>query len=155
MRPGPAPEICVQGTSVALDGIGLLLRGPSGSGKSDLALRLIDGGAVLVADDLTRLVRRGGHLFASLPDEAPAETRGRLELRGLGLVPVPSVASAPLGLVVDLKPQAEIERLPESQRWQCLGVILPVVAIDPMTASAAAKLRLVAGAGAGFIMPPP
>lgn len=148
-------QIKVQATCVALGGIGILLRGPSGSGKTDLALRLIDGGGLLVADDLTQLTRAGDRLVASLPDTAPDQARGRLELRGIGLVPVPSVASAPLGLAVDLRPQADIERLPEPQHWQCLGVALPVVAIDPRAASAAAKLRLVVGAGAGFIMPPP
>ncbi len=155
MSPGAPQRTNVQATCVALDGIGVLLRGPPGSGKSDLALRLVDGGAALIADDLTLLTRDGDRLVASLPTAAPAATRGRLELRGLGLVALPSLDAAPLGLVVDLKPQAEIERLPEPQHWQCLGVAVPVVAVDPRSASAAAKLRLVVRAGAGFIMPPP
>lgn len=155
MSPAPPQRISVQATCVALDGIGVLLRGPSGSGKSDLALRLIDGGAQLIADDLTLLTRIADRLVASLPETAPAATRGRIELRGIGLVRLPSLESAPLGLVADLKPQAEIERLPEPQQWQCLGVGVPVLAIDPRSASAAAKLRLVVRAGAGSIMPPP
>ena len=145
----------VQATCVALDGVGLLLRGPSGAGKSDLALRLIDGGAALVADDLTEVTRGGQTLTACLPADAPPETRGRLEVRGLGLLAVPTVDSAPLGLVVELTPQAEIERLPEPQRWICLGIALPAVALDPLPASAAAKLRLVVRGLPGFIMPPP
>ena len=150
-----ADRLCVQATTVALDGCALLLRGPSGSGKSDLALRLVDGGAVLVADDLTLLIRAGGRLMARLPESAPPETRGRLEVRGIGLLPVPTIETAPVGLVVELRPQAEIERLPEPARWHCLGLDLPVVSLDPSTPSAAAKLRLVARAGTGFIMPPP
>jgi serine kinase of HPr protein (carbohydrate metabolism regulator) len=148
-------RINVQGTCVALGGVGLLLRGPPGSGKSDLALRLIDGGAALVADDLTEVTRQGGALTARLPAAAPPETSGRLEVRGLGLMAVPTVESAPLGLVVELTPQAEIERLPEPRSWICLGIALPAVALDPLPASAAAKLRLVVRGLPGFIMPPP
>lgn len=150
-----ADRLCVQATTVALDGSAALLRGPSGSGKSDLALRLIDGGALLVADDLTLLIRVGDRLMARLPEGAPAETRGRLEVRGIGLLPVPAIESAPVGLVVELKPQSEIERLPAPAHWQCLGLELPLIALDPMSASAAAKLRLVARAAAKVIMPPP
>lgn len=148
-------RINVQATCVALDGVGLLLRGAPGSGKSDLALRLIDGGAALVADDLTEVTRQGGTLTARLPAGAPAEARGRLEVRGLGLMPVPTVDQAPLGLVVELTPQAEIERLPAPRRWICLEIALPAIALDPLPASAAAKLRLVVRGLPGFIMPPP
>jgi serine kinase of HPr protein (carbohydrate metabolism regulator) len=155
MTQAAADRLCVQATTVALDGSAVLLRGPSGSGKSDLALRLIDGGALLVADDLTLLIRAGPRLMARLPDGAPPETCGRLEVRGIGLLTVPAIDEAPVGLVVELRPQAVIERLPEPARWHCLGLDLPAIALDPFTASAAAKLRLVARAAAGAIMPPP
>lgn len=145
----------VQATCVALDGLGLLLRGRPGIGKSDLALRLVDEGARLVSDDLVQIERRDGRLMARLPDGAPPETSGRVEVRGLGILPVPSVAEAALALVVELKPQGEIDRLPEPKRWSCLGVELPVVEIDPRTASATAKLRLVARSAPAGIMPPP
>lgn len=150
-----ADRLCVQATTVALDGSAVLLRGPSGSGKSDLALRLVDCGAFLVADDLTLLIRTDGRLMARLPEGAPPEASGRLEVRGIGLLAVPTIETAPVGLVVELRPQAEIERLPEPARWHCLGLDLPMVSLDPFTASAAAKLRLVARGGTGFIMPPP
>lgn len=150
----PAVRQLVQATCVALGDVGLLLRGAEGIGKSDLALRLVDQGALLVADDLVQLRCRDGRLFARLPDEAPPDTHGRLEVRGLGILPVPSIREVALGLVVDLKPQAEIERLPAPQRWICLGVELPVIALDPRTASATAKLRLVARAAPAGIMPP-
>ncbi|MHA1114324.1 MAG: HPr kinase/phosphorylase, partial [Alphaproteobacteria bacterium] len=84
----------VHATCVSLWGAGILLRGPSGSGKSDLALRLIDGGAVLVADDQVSLELRDGGLFAS----PPAATAGKLEVRGVGIVTVPFDEEAPMRL---------------------------------------------------------
>src|SRR3546814_17418763 len=75
----------VHATCIAIDGRGILLRGPSGSGKSDLALRLIDGGALLVADDQVILTEADGELTAS----APATTAGRMEVRGIGVVDMP------------------------------------------------------------------
>ena len=155
MTPAPGERELVRGTCVALGGTGLLLRGRPGIGKSDLALRLVDEGAALVADDLVQLSCRDGRLLARLPDEAPAETRGRLEVRGLGILPVHSVAEAPLGLVVELKAPAEIDRMPEPQHWICLGIQVPMIALDAWTASATAKLRLVARAAPAGIMPPP
>jgi serine kinase of HPr protein (carbohydrate metabolism regulator) len=130
--------IRVHGTSVSLGGEGILLRGPSGAGKSDLALRLIDEGAKLVADDQTELHRAGSALEMS----APAALAGLLEVRGLGIVRVPHVARAPLRLVVDLAAAAGLERLPEPRFCTIDGVVLPLVALDPFTASAGAKLRL-------------
>lgn len=128
----------VHGTCVALAGVGVLFRGPSGSGKSDLALRLIDGGAVLVADDQTRLAVEGGRLSA----HAPEPIAGRLEVRGLGIVPVASVAAAPLGLVVDLVDADAIERLPAPARATFLGHTVPMVCLWAFAASAAAQVRL-------------
>jgi len=144
----------VHGTCVVLDGIGVLIRGPSGSGKSDLALRLIDGGARLVADDQTELCRRGATIVAAPPAGAPAAALGRIEARGAGVLPVPSAAEATLGLVLDLVRPDQVERLPEPAAWTCLGVALPVLALDPFAASAAAKVRLVLRTLPGAIMPP-
>lgn len=130
--------IRVHGTSVALGDDGILLRGPSGSGKSDLALRLIDEGARLVADDQTELERRGEDIAMS----SPASIAGRMEVRGLGILRVPSTATAPLRLVIDLVPAGVVERLPERQTCVLLGKALPLMALNPFEASAAAKLRL-------------
>lgn len=130
--------IRVHGTSVSVGGEGILLRGPSGSGKSDLALRLIDEGAKLVADDQTDLTRRDLLLEMS----APATIAGLLEVRGLGIVRVPHVARAPLRLVVDLAKDEAIERLPEPRFCTIDGVSVPLLSLDPFAASAAAKLRL-------------
>lgn len=130
--------IRVHGTAIALGSEGVLLRGPSGAGKSDLALRLIDQGACLVADDQTELRREGTEIIMSVP----ATIAGQLEVRGLGIVAVPSVASAPLRLVVDLMPAEAIERLPLPRECSFLGCVVPVVALAPFEASAPAKLRL-------------
>jgi HPr kinase/phosphorylase len=131
--------IRVYGTSVALGGDGVLLRGPSGSGKSDLALRLIDEGARLVADDQTELRLIGGALRMS----APPTIAGKLEARGVGILDAPSVKSAALHLVVDLVPSAAVERLPEPQTCEFLGCRVPLLALSPLEASAPAKLRFV------------
>src|SRR5215469_11833523 len=130
--------IRVHGTSVALEGAGVLLRGPSGSGKSDLALRLIDAGAALVADDQTELRR----VSTGLRMSAPTAIAGLLEVRGVGILRVPSVPSAILHLVVTLVPSAAIERLPDPRRCLLLDCTIPEVALAPFEASAAAKLRL-------------
>ena len=121
---------------VARDGRAVLLCGASGSGKSDLALRLIEAGWQLVADDQTRLRLDGGRVLAS----APPAIAGLLEARGLGLIKVPAVAEAPVSLLVELVAAEDIERLPEPARRALLGVNLPVVKLAPFESSATAKL---------------
>ena len=99
----------LHGTIVDVAGSGVLLRGPSGSGKSDLALRLIDRGATLVADDqfLTRSSRRGLAVYS------PESLYGMLEVRGLGILSVPAIKSTILRLVVDIVGAGDIPRFPE------------------------------------------
>jgi serine kinase of HPr protein (carbohydrate metabolism regulator) len=127
----------VHGTSVACDGRAVLLTGPSGTGKSDLALRLLDRGFRLVSDDQTILSRAGDRLIAS----APAQIEGKMEIRGLGIVEMESRSDVPLALVVELT--NAIERIPpEGRTRQILGISLPVVSIDAMTASAPSKVAL-------------
>jgi HPr kinase/phosphorylase len=136
----------VHATAVALKAQGrtwqaVLLRGPSGAGKSDLAARLIEAGARLVADDQTELERRGRRLMAA----CPKTLAGLLEVRGVGIVKLRRsqlVAHAPVALLVDLVPPQRLERLPEPARESLLGVALPVLALAPFEASASAKLRL-------------
>lgn len=131
--------ILIHGTSVAIDGRALLIRGPSGSGKSDLALRLIEGGAVLVADDQTELSRAAEGLNLS----PPAAIAGLLEVRGVGIVRLPYLSSVPLALVVDLVSPSEVERLPEpGDGVDLLGRRVPRLFLAPFEASAAAKVRL-------------
>ncbi len=132
----------VHATCIALASEGVIVRGPPGSGKSDLALRLIDGGARLVADDYVELDVDGGDLIAS----APKPIAGLLEVRGLGVAKVPSIERARVAMVVDLVAADAIERLPEQATCELLGVRLPQLRLDPFAASACAKVRLAAEA---------
>lgn len=149
MAAGVEEETREHATTVELSGVAVMLRGRSGAGKSDLAIRLIDAGARLVADDQTVLVRRGDALWA-MP---PASIAGKLEVRGLGIAPVPAVAEAPLGLVVDLVAAGDVERLPAPATAAYLGVDLPLIAVDPRAPSAVARLRLAARLAAQGMLP--
>ena len=127
----------VHASSVAIDGRAVLITGRSGSGKSDLALRLLDRGFTLVSDDQTLVRRVGDRLIAS----APPTIAGKLEIRGVGIVEVPTSSDVPVALLVELA--SDIERLPDdSSERQILGVALPMVNIDAMTASAASKVAI-------------
>jgi serine kinase of HPr protein (carbohydrate metabolism regulator) len=128
----------VHASSVAIEGAGVLLCGAPGCGKSDLALRLIDRGARLIADDQVVLRRAGERVIAS----APAALCGLIEVRGIGLVRIAPLARAPLVLVVDLDPGLAPERLPEPASRVVEGVALPCLTLAPFHASAAARLRL-------------
>lgn len=129
------------GTTVAIDGQAVLLRGPSGSGKSDLALRLIDGGAQLVADDRTDLEVRDGRLWARVPDTIA----GKLEVRGFGIVQVPHLDMAPVTLVAELVPLDQVERMPEPETTTLLDLSLPMIRLCAFEVSATAKLRMALG----------
>lgn len=124
-------------STVAADGRAVLLTGTSGSGKSDLALRLLDRGFTLVSDDRTVVRRDGNRLVAS----APPNISGKLEIRGIGIVEVDMVDNVPVALLVELT--SEFQRMPDDSRQRpVLGVPLPLVSVDAMTASAASKVAL-------------
>lgn len=110
------------GTVVALNGRGLLLIGPSGSGKSAVALGLIASGAVLVADDRVRLWRQGDRVMA----EAPRATAGLIEARGVGILHARTAGPVPLTLICDLG-RASSLRLPPPRGRVVLGIALPLV----------------------------
>ena len=137
----------VHATAIALGGNAALIRGAPGSGKSDLALRclaiaptaLIPCPAALVADDRVDLSRSGDRILA----EAPAAIRGKLEVRGLGILSVPCTASAEVVLIADITPLDKIERLPDpAPQAELLGVRLPLIHVAPFAASAPVKLLL-------------
>jgi serine kinase of HPr protein (carbohydrate metabolism regulator) len=124
-------------TSVAIDGNAVLIAGLSGSGKSDLALRLIDRGAVLISDDYTIVQRVDGVARASAPDTI----RGTFEVRGIGLTKVDAASDIPVRLVLDLDQM--VERLPEPGSIRVIaGVALPVVALSALEPSAPIKAEL-------------
>lgn len=129
--------VTVHATCIAIDGHGILLRGPSGSGKSDLALRAIDRGARLVADDRVVLTRHGDSVIAS----APSSLHGLIEIRGLGIVRMDAAAEAKVALVADMTDPGGVERLLERRRCEIEGAAIPWMALDPFEASATAKLR--------------
>lgn len=119
----------IHASCAARDGHGVLLLGASGSGKSDLLLRLLDHGFVLVADD--RVCIEDGVA------RAPAGLAGLLEVRGLGIVRLPFVAAARLTLVVQLEAGP---RLPEPAWHPATGV--PMVSVDPVACSAPARVAM-------------
>ena len=128
----------VHATAVAIEGRAVLLRGPSGCGKSDLALRLIDAGARLVADDQSELVRVGDDILV----RPPAAIAGLFEVRGVGIVRIEPVMDAPLRLVADLAGSNTIERLPSPSFERILGIEVPQISLAAFESSATAKLRL-------------
>ena len=138
--PMPDAAINIHASCVAIGGRGILLLGDSGAGKSEIALCLIDRGAVLVADDRTLLSVKNGVLRAA----APASIRGLIEIRGLGIVALPTRASAAIALVVRLGRAGK--RLPDRQEWRPPaplrpGTLPPQIALDGRHAATPAKIR--------------
>jgi serine kinase of HPr protein (carbohydrate metabolism regulator) len=134
---GPSRAV-LHASCVELLGTGVVMLGAPGTGKSDLALRLIDGGARLVADDRLAVERHGDALIGRAPDAIA----GLLEVRGLGIVRLDHCASARLGLVVALGGAEPPPRLPGRRTYQLLGVPLRYLELDPRTPSACAKIRV-------------
>ena len=129
-------EETIHATTVAIAGRGVLISGPSGSGKSDLALRLIDRGAILVADDRTRITGDDGRVFGG----AAEPIAGRLEVRGLGILHLRRETDVPLALCIELGDESE--RLPAPRTRMVGGVPLPEFVLDPRPASAPIKVEL-------------
>src|SRR5438094_9977067 len=101
VSPSPGPRLSaetVHASTVATDGRAVLITGPSGSGKSDLALRLLDRGFTLVSDDQTIVRKDGDQLLAS----APPTIAGKLEIRGIGIVDMEGAENVPVALIVEL-----------------------------------------------------
>ena len=128
----------IHASCVMIDGGAVLLHGPSGSGKSDLALRLIDRGGALVSDDYTILRQVGDRLLAS----PPVNIAGKIEVRGLGVIDMPHVAEADVRLLVALAEPTP--RLPEDTPDSRLiaGIAIPVIALPALHASSPIKVEL-------------
>ncbi len=143
----------IHATAIALDGRAALLLGPPGAGKSDLALRCIHQGAwidgrhclaSLVADDQVIVEASGGGLVARCPDTIS----GRIEVRGLGIIEVPSVPAAEIGLAVELVAPDAVERLPDPPPTHAiLGAAIPLLRIAPFETSAHLKVMLALARG--------
>lgn len=114
---------------------GALIEGPSGSGKSDLALRLLGAGTRLVADDRVIVWTSGGRLYG----KAPEPLYGLIEARGVGVLPEPPLDLAEIVLLA--RCTAAPERAPDEAPVQLLGVDLPTIHLSPFEAAAPAKLR--------------
>ena len=124
----------VHATAVAIAGAGVLIRGDSGSGKSDLALRLIDRGAKLISDDQVDIIRIGEDLLLS----PPPGLAGKLEVRSLGICESEYLSGVELKLILDLKPHPD--RFPlDRQVMILLGIKVPSCTLDAMESSAAIK----------------
>ena len=128
----------VHGTSVSIDGDGLLFRGPPGSGKSDLALRMINFGAQLVSDDQVCLTRRNDNIFMS----SPPTIRNSLEVRGIGIVNTIVQKEAPLILVLNMLPNNVTSRMPVWQLCTFFDIKVPAVEFAPFEISAHLKVKL-------------
>jgi len=116
---------------------GALILGPSGAGKSDLALKALDAGFALVADDRVVVWPSGGLLFG----RAPGPLTGLIEARGHGIVRESSLAMAEIVLAVSCDEDETIERMPELETLEVAAVRVPRVRLNPFEASAPAKLR--------------
>ncbi|MGM0585088.1 MAG: HPr kinase/phosphorylase [Pseudomonadota bacterium] len=143
--PGGAGGI-LHASCVACEGPGgpcaALILGPSGSGKSALALEVISRGGRLVADDRTELAREGAGLTA----RASEAIAGLIEARGVGLLRLPALARAPVALAADLG-EAEAERLPPPRSLELLGVSLPLLRLAGNPGAAAALVCLLRAGG--------
>lgn len=131
-------KLNIHASCIALDNQGVLLTGISGCGKSDLALRLINGGAKLVSDDRTDLRAEQGTLIAS----APAAIAGLIEVRQVGLLRMPCVEQVKIALVIELAaPETRLERMPHAETAEFLGITVRRLRLHPFEASTPAKIR--------------
>ncbi|HEY8949585.1 MAG TPA: HPr kinase/phosphatase C-terminal domain-containing protein [Rhizomicrobium sp.] len=133
----------------ALEDTGVLLLGESGKGKSDLALRLIERGAKLVADDRCEISARDGALYA----RAPKSLAGLIEVRGAGIVALPFATEARIALAVEMMEEGYVPRMPQTERYMTPPEIViqederpPLIWLAPFEASAPAKVAIAAAA---------
>lgn len=113
-------SVILHASCVAMAGNAVLITGPSGSGKSALALQLLALGADLIADDRTELTLHSGRVVAS----SPPAIKGRIEARGVGIIALDHLADAAVALVVDMA-QTEVARLPQQHSVTILDIRLP------------------------------
>ena len=127
----------IHSTSVVIDDNGVLILGDSGSGKSDLALRLIDNGATLISDDISICRKNSNNIYLY----CPPEIKGLLEVREIGIITVPFVERIKLRLVVNLKSN-NYKRFPKDSSFRILGIKIPIINIEGKNSSAVAKIKV-------------
>ena len=127
----------IHSTSVVIDDNGVLILGDSGSGKSDLALRLIDNGTTLISDDISICRKNSNNIYLY----CPPEIKGLLEVREIGIITVPFVERIKLRLVVNLKSNNN-ERFPKDSFFRILGIKIPIINIEGKNSSAVAKIKV-------------
>ncbi len=125
-------------TCVAIKSHGVLLVGEPKSGKSDLALRLIDRGATLVSDDQVELTRDGDTITA----HTPGNIAGLIEVRGVGIFKKKYQSKQQVHLVVQLNSKEAIERLPYPESFECMGINIPQLRLCPFEASSVIKIEM-------------
>ena len=126
----------IHGTAVSIAGEGVLIIGASGSGKSDLALRLIDRGAILISDDRVIVVNVNDEPFL----QTAPNIENLIEMRGIGIVTMPSVTGIKLRLVIDLG--AKVFRFIDTfADYDVAGFVVPCVALAAFEASATIKVE--------------
>ena len=124
-------------TSIVFEDNGLMILGESGSGKSDLALRLIDNGATLISDDITICRKINNEVFLFSPEK----TKGLLEVREVGIITVPYVENVRLNLIARLVDE-EITRMPEPEYLKILGIKIPKFKINGRNPSSIIKVKV-------------
>ena len=132
----PSSEM-LHASTVSINGHAVLIAGPSGSGKSDLALRLIDRGAILVSDDYTLVKNEGAGLIAC----AAPNIAGRIEVRGIGIIDTPYLDEQPVSLFVQIS--EDVIRMPTDEAVRIIaGVDVPSVTLNALEASAPIKVEI-------------
>lgn len=128
----------LHGTTVEFNGHGLFITGASGAGKSDLAIRLIDRGAVLVSDDYTEVKSTRNTLTATVPKNI----KGKIEAYGIGIIDAKNKDQTTINLVINLVDTDKLERMPKDDTVTIEGISLPQIYLCAKHASAVAKLCL-------------
>ena len=146
MADAPNAETC-HATAIAIAGRAVLIRGPSGSGKSDLALRCLGLSPGLLCPTPFELVADDRVIVApseeGLTARAPLSIKGLIEVRGFGIIELPAVDRALVALVADIVPPGQIERMPDACSVDVLGYLVPRVAVAPFEPSAPLKVAMV------------
>ena len=127
----------VHSSAIVLEDNGILIIGDSGSGKSDLALRLIDSGATLISDDITICEKKKNLIYLS----APSEIKGLLEVREVGIITVPFVDGIILRMIVKLE-AGGLERIPQKNNYKIFGQKIPMLTINGKNSSSVVKVKV-------------